>query len=171
MFDLDSLENDYNEQFLDDFGSDPLRGGRYYVYAVYVNSYLKYIGMGQGNRYKHAISGTSHVKMLNKCFYSGKQIVVRIVEDNLFKEVAAQLESDYINYYLDNGAELYNKRNPNLDQIYEEGLPLGVCRSYSSIPDQAKLNIKIDTTGMKKSDWSSELFGYLHLKEITLQET
>ena len=79
---------------------------KYYVYACYVDDELKYIGMGQGLRYRHCYSGSSSCAELNKDFYEGKKLEVKKLHKNLTKEQADEIEEGLIR---DNFESLYNK--------------------------------------------------------------
>lgn len=79
---------------------------KYYVYECYVNDELKYVGMGQGLRYRHCYSGSSSCAELNKDFYEGKKIEVKKVHKSLTKIEAEHLEEDLIRVNFEN---LYNK--------------------------------------------------------------
>lgn len=80
----------------------------YYVYTVYVDGVLKYIGRGKGNRIDHCKSGKSSCKELNNDFFQNKNIEVIKVEENLTLEEADQIELDWILSNIDNG--IYNKK-------------------------------------------------------------
>jgi len=79
---------------------------KYYVYECYVNDELKYVGMGQGLRYRHCYSGSSSCAELNKDFYEGKKIEVKKVQKALTKMEAENLEEELIRLNFEN---LYNK--------------------------------------------------------------
>lgn len=79
---------------------------KYYVYACYVDDELKYIGMGQGLRYRHCNSGSSSCAELNKDFYEGKKIEVKKLHKNLTKAKADEIEEGLIRDSFDS---LYNK--------------------------------------------------------------
>lgn len=84
----------------------------YYVYAVFVDKKLKYIGKGKANRYEHAASGCSHVYGLNESYFKGKLIETGIVKDHLTESEALDLETGLI--WGMGGAEniaLYNIHN------------------------------------------------------------
>jgi hypothetical protein len=89
---------------------DRLENNCYYVYIVFVDGVPKYVGKGTGDRYKHAVSGSSSVKELNKDFFDGKYIEVRIVfgQRNMTEKCALQVEQDVILTLKEHG--LYNKR-------------------------------------------------------------
>jgi len=92
----------------------------HYVYAVFVEKKLKYIGKGKGNRFEHGVSGCSHVFGLNECYFQGKLIEVGIVRDGLSDESACSLEVDLI-WGLGSAEDiaLYNIRNgPSLITTY-----------------------------------------------------
>lgn len=79
---------------------------KYYVYACYVDDELKYVGMGQGLRYRHCNSGSSSCAELNRDFYEGKKIEVKKLHKNLTKAQADEIEEGLIR---DNFDSLYNK--------------------------------------------------------------
>lgn len=92
----------------------------HYVYAVFVEKKLKYIGKGKNNRFEHGASGCSHVFGLNECYFEGKLIEVGIVRDRLTDEIACELEIDLI-WGLGSAEDisLYNIRNgPSLITTY-----------------------------------------------------
>lgn len=89
-----------------------LTGNCYYVYVVFVNGKPKYVGKGTGNRYKHAISGTSSVLELNMDLFNDEHIEVGILFGNrmLSEKEAFKYEKDVIGslkFY-----NLYNKIIP-----------------------------------------------------------
>lgn len=67
-----------------------------YVYFATVNDEIKYIGKGEGSRWKHCISGASHLRELNKDLFSGKEVAVYIMKDNMTSQEALRLELDVI---------------------------------------------------------------------------
>ena len=78
-----------------------LLGKNFYVYFVYVDGVVRYIGKGSGDRWKHAISGSSSVAELNRDHFSGKFIEVRICKDEWLTESRAfQVEADMIHTHL-----------------------------------------------------------------------
>lgn len=79
-----------------------------YVYAVYVDSELKYIGKGNGERWKHTISGTSHVKELNRALFSGSLVETVLVKAGMTDSEAFGLESELIESF--SRYDLYNTR-------------------------------------------------------------
>lgn len=79
---------------------------KYYVYTCHVEGELKYVGMGQGLRYRHCNSGSSSCAELNKDFYEGKKIEVKKIHISKSKQEAEQLEEDLIRANFD---ILYNK--------------------------------------------------------------
>lgn len=97
----------------------------YYVYAVFVEKKLKYIGKGKGSRFEHGCSGCSHVFGLNECFFDGKLIEVGIVKDNLTDDAAQQLElgliwgfgnSSDIALYNSHGNNIPGETYPNMEE-------------------------------------------------------
>lgn len=82
-----------------------------YVYIVFVDKQVKYIGKGCGNRYKHPTSGTSSVVELNRDLFTGKNIEVRFLLDNATDFMASLLERDLIGSLITK-YELYNKAIP-----------------------------------------------------------
>ena len=95
-----------------------VEGNVFYVYLVFVDGALRYIGKGKGDRFKHAVSGASSVPELNKDHFTGKYIEVRVAYGNynLSEQQAIQLESDFIgtahSNYNGSGEGLYNKAFP-----------------------------------------------------------
>lgn len=68
----------------------------YYVYCVFVDGEVRYIGKGKGDRWKHAISGASSVPELNRDHFTGKYIEVRLFSSRMSEQEAFQLEADLI---------------------------------------------------------------------------
>lgn len=83
---------------------------RNYVYMAVVDGTIKYIGKGDTLRWKHCISGVSHVKMLNRDFFSGRKIDVYIIKAGMTNEDALKLESELIANFSSHYGEdfLYN---------------------------------------------------------------
>lgn len=79
----------------------------YYVYKVSVDSEVRYIGYGKGDRYLHCYSGRSSCVLLNRDYFFDKDIDVFIYIDNLSKEQAKQYEKEVIEEYKQHC--LYNK--------------------------------------------------------------
>lgn len=81
-----------------------------YVYMAVVDGSIKYIGKGDTLRWKHCISGVSHVKMLNRDFFSGRKIEVYIIKAGMTNEDALKLESELIANFSNHYGEdfLYN---------------------------------------------------------------
>lgn len=71
----------------------------YYVYRAVFEGDIVYIGMGQGDRYKHLNSGTSHLYSANKAHFDGKCIQVEFIKEGLSKDDAAALEMQEIKEY------------------------------------------------------------------------
>lgn len=89
-------------------------GGSHYVYIVSVDGQPHYVGKGSGSRYKHAASGRSSSKLLNKAFFEGRDISVDIFADGLSASEALKIESEQI-------ALLVNKIG--VDRIYNIVIP------------------------------------------------
>ena len=67
------------------------------VYAAFDDeSDLLYIGSGKKNRHRHCNSGRSHCLELNKMFFSGEDIIVKVVAKFLTKEEAEDYEIELI---------------------------------------------------------------------------
>jgi|SRR5690606_15139986 len=85
-----------------------------YVYVVYVDKSVKYIGKGSGNRFQHTISGTSHVYQLNKAYFGGSTIEVFGFAEGVSDEVALLIESSLIkNFGGSQEGNLFNSRGMN----------------------------------------------------------
>ena len=82
----------------------------YYVYKVYVDGELSYIGKGKGNRFKHPNSGISNIYELNKAHFEGKEIVTKVYKSGLCNHEARYLEKDLINKHKE-VCNLFNKVN------------------------------------------------------------
>jgi len=82
-----------------------------YIYMVFVDDQLKYIGKGKGSRYKHPNSGASSVVELNRDYFEGRNIVVRFAKKGLSDQAAILLERDLIGSSKRYG-RLYNKQYP-----------------------------------------------------------
>ncbi len=78
----------------------------YYVYKVYVEGTLRYVGKGKGMRYKHAVSGRSSSVQLNRDYLEGKGIQVKLFKWGLSSENALKEEDKLISENFDS---LYNK--------------------------------------------------------------
>lgn len=78
----------------------------YYVYGCYVDDVLKYIGKGKGDRWTHCTSGNSTCRELNRDFFLGKRMEVKILYKNLSESDALSLEK----LLLSVGSSLYNKQ-------------------------------------------------------------
>lgn len=87
-----------------------LKPDNYYVYKVYVDSELSYIGKGKGNRFKHPNSGVSNIYELNKAHFEGKEIVTKIYKLGLCNHEAKLLEKELIYMYKEK-CTLFNKMN------------------------------------------------------------
>lgn len=90
-----------------------VEGNCYYVYIVFVNGIPKYIGKGKGDRFKHAVSGTSSVPELNRDFFNDEHIEVRLLYGNkTFNEKRAlSSEKDCIGSVM-HFYDIYNKSLP-----------------------------------------------------------
>lgn len=96
-----------------------IEGLIYYVYIVYVDGKPKYVGKGKGDRYKHAVSGSSSCPELNKDFYQGKYIEVMFAEKYLTEPQALAREQAWIgqvntlyDWSGDIEYKMYNKKIP-----------------------------------------------------------
>lgn len=86
----------------------------HYVYLVFVDRNLRYIGKGQKDRYTHAISGISHVWELNKAYFSDAVIEVVCYAEGLSHENALSLEDSLISLWsCAEGRNLYNTKSIN----------------------------------------------------------
>lgn len=84
----------------------------YYVYVVFVEKKLKYIGKGKGKRYEHPTSGCSHVFGLNRDYFESKLIEVGIAKDRLSEPEALKLEYNMIlQFGCSDNVALYNTSN------------------------------------------------------------
>ena len=88
-----------------------LQGKSYYVYFVFVEGTLRYIGKGKKDRYKHPISGTSSCAELNRDHFAGKCIEVRLGARNLTDAEVLLKEGEYL-YSFNGDDTLYNKDIP-----------------------------------------------------------
>ena len=57
--------------------------GIFYLYTVYVNDVIRYVGKGSNDRYLHATSGTSHVYELNKAHFNKDTIKVKNLQEDV----------------------------------------------------------------------------------------
>lgn len=80
----------------------------YYVYKVFVDGNLKYIGKGTKDRYLHAASGTSNNYELNKAHFEGSTIDTKIVKNGLSDYQARKLERELIASAEGLGITLFN---------------------------------------------------------------
>lgn len=84
----------------------------YYVYVVFVDKQLKYIGKGKEKRFEHACSGCSTVFGLNRDYFEGKLIEVGIAKDKMSETEALKLETAMIRTFGGSyGISLYNIHN------------------------------------------------------------
>ncbi len=141
----------------------------FYIYTVYVDGVLKYIGKGVGDRYLHPISGLSHVKELNKHFYTGCHIYTCIVEDELTEDDALNIESDYLSFYKSNKAPLYNKRYPSASRtpMYEEEVPEQWARRRCSCEGQLEIGILPNIVHVKTKDMCDTIIGEMIRKGVS----
>lgn len=108
-------EREYISQLLNTLNSQIIIPSEYYVYLVYVDQKLKYIGKGFGNRYQHTVSGVSHVFGLNKAYFAGQTIEVVLYADGLSESNALNLESSLISlWYCKDKCKLFNSKGINL---------------------------------------------------------
>lgn len=88
----------------------------YYVYVVFVDGKLKYIGKGKDKRYLHGISGTSRVFGLNEAYFQGKLMEVGILKDKMGEQEALLLETQLIVAYgSSEDVALFNYMNNTLN--------------------------------------------------------
>lgn len=68
------------------------------VYAAFdEKGVCLYVGEGKPDRWKHIISGCSHVYNANMFHFTKKTVEVRILKENLSKSDAVKMEQKYIN--------------------------------------------------------------------------
>ena len=84
-----------------------LEDGVHYVYAVYIEGVLRYVGKGSGKRIEHCTSGTSSNYSLNKAHFEGKRMQVVKIAKNLSNIESLDLERELIKRYK---VQLVNKR-------------------------------------------------------------
>lgn len=69
---------------------------KHFVYVVTDTSNkwndIVYIGSGQGTRYRHVLSGTSHNRKLNEMFFNKEELHVMMFEDCLSAADSLKLE-------------------------------------------------------------------------------
>lgn len=83
----------------------------YYVYMVFVDKSLRYIGKGNGGRFTHSVSGTSHVYELNRAYFENSIMEVFCYAEGLSEQNALNLESGLIaRYGCYEAKNLYNSR-------------------------------------------------------------
>lgn len=92
---------------------DTLNKKDYYVYLVFVDFELRYVGKGRGDRWKHAIGGASSVPELNRDHFNNRYIEVRKFIERLSEKEALEYEAQVIGstIYITGSDKLYNKRN------------------------------------------------------------
>lgn len=92
-------------------------GNCYYVYIVFVNGVPKYVGKGQGNRFKHPVSGVSSVQELNRDFFKGHDIEVRLLfgSRNMSENQALLYERNCIGT-ISSLYDIYNRVLPKEDE-------------------------------------------------------
>ncbi len=108
----------------------------YYVYIVFVDKNIRYIGKGKGTRFCHAVSGTSHVYDLNRDYFENAAIEIFCYAEGLTEINALNLESGLISVYSRNG--LYNTKG------VKETYVMSACNLeedelYSKLQDDHKL--------------------------------
>ena len=106
------------KQFISDtlnvLNSQLMKPEEHYVYLVYIDRVLKYIGKGFGSRYQHSLSGTSHVFGLNKAYFQGNTIEVMLYADAMSEKNALNLESSLISlWYCHINENLFNTKSIN----------------------------------------------------------
>jgi len=69
---------------------------KYYVYVAIKEDEVVYVGKGTGSRYKHLISGKSHVYEANECFFMGINFTTKIIASFDTSEEALSFESKMI---------------------------------------------------------------------------
>lgn len=117
---------DHTEVIKDcEFSISVLEKSHYYAYIVAVDEEVKYIGKGSHDRWKHAVSGTSSVKELNRDYFEGKHIEVYQWKGNLDEDQALDQERFLILNILAEESALYNTTalDPNKDVFQYYDMP------------------------------------------------
>lgn len=70
---------------------DKIQGG-HYIYGAFYNDKIVYIGKGVDNRYRHCVSGKSHVYELNRHHFNNEKVRVEIIKSSLTNDEAKELE-------------------------------------------------------------------------------
>ena len=117
-----------------------LQGKDYYVYMVFVDGHLRYVGKGKKERYKHAISGASSCPELNRDFFQEKCIEVRIGASGLTEKEALSLEEEYLHSFGYQRDVLYNKNIPSTLGKYQIYYDYGVGIIYHRLSSHACSN-------------------------------
>lgn len=117
-----------------------LQGRDYYVYMVFVDGHLRYVGKGKKERYKHAISGTSSCPELNRDFFQEKCIEVRISASKLTEKEALSLEEEYLYSFGYQRDDLYNKSIPTSLGKYQIYYDYGIGVIYHQLSSYACSN-------------------------------
>lgn len=87
--------------------------GRYYVYIVFVDGKVRYIGKGTKERWKHALGGASTVPYLNRDFFEGKKIEVKCFREFIQEKEALSIEKNLIGIFA-------YRQEPN---VYNKDIP------------------------------------------------
>lgn len=67
------------------------------VYVAYdINGLCMYVGEGKPDRWKHLVSGISHVYEANRWHFDNRKLDIKIVAEGLSKEDAVKLEAEKI---------------------------------------------------------------------------
>lgn len=111
---------------------ESIEKSHYYVYQCEVDGVVRYIGKGSGVRLNHCVAGISNIFELNRDFFTGKDMTVYKVAENLSERDAFALESELIEKSVDT---LYNKY---------AGKALSYNSRIKSLYGKSILNIKVE---------------------------